>query len=86
MATVEHRAVQSHVIGHVVGGSATAVAPGQDPDEAPWLTTVPWLSGFDACVEQLSWLIQDPNEGVRDPNEGGLVHIRLWWNDLSVFK
>lgn len=41
----------------------------------------------DACVEQLEWLIQVPNEGVQDPKLGvSLSHIRLWWNDWSVFK
>lgn len=41
----------------------------------------------DACMEQLVWLIQVPNEGVQDPKLGvSLSHIRLWWNDWSVFK
>lgn len=36
---------ESHVIVNVVGGSTTTAAPGLSPDEGPWLTTVPWLSG-----------------------------------------
>lgn len=57
-------AARSHVTGHMLSGSATTVAPQQDPDE----TTIPWLS-----VEQLALLIQVPNEGVRDPKLGVLL-------------
>lgn len=71
----------------MVGGSATTVAPGPDPVEAPLVDHSPTAVWADVCVEQLSWLIQVPNEGVQDPKLGvSLTHIRLWWNDWRVFK
>lgn len=45
LVRAEYQTVKSHMIGHMVRGSSSAEAPGPVPDEAPWLTTVPRLSG-----------------------------------------
>ena len=75
------------MIGHMAQGSASSVAPDHDPVEAPWLTTVPWLSGSQPCVEQLARLIQVLNEGVLDPKLGvSLFYICPWWDGLRAFK
>lgn len=85
LVRAEYQAVLSHMIGHMVGGSATAVAPGQVPDEAPWLTTVPWLSGVMPVWNNSHGWSRFQMKGFRTQNWGSHSLISVYGGMIGVY-
>lgn len=69
----------------MVGGSATAVAPGQVPDEAPWLTTVPWLSGSMPVRNNSHGWSRFQMKGFRTQNWGSHSLISVYGGMIGVY-
>lgn len=73
------------MIGHMVGGSATAVAPGQVPDEAPGLTTVPLLSGSMPMWNNFHGRSRFQMKGFRTQNWGSHSFISVYGGMIGVY-
>lgn len=69
----------------MVGGSATAVAPGQVPDEAPGLTTVPWLSGSVPVWNNSHGWSRFQMRGFRTQNWGSHSLISVYGGMIGVY-
>lgn len=85
LVRAEYQTVKSHVIGHMVRGSSTAVAPGRVPDEAPWLTTVPWLSGSMPVWNNLHGWSRFQMKGFRTQNWGSHSLISVYGGMIGVY-